>query len=107
QKGAWVPWVLFMLEAVRATAVDASNKLKGITELQLKFGEKYRVRPDLAQLLFEKTYVLTGQVVEYARVSRITASTWLKDLEAQGALQSFKSGREVFFVNLELLSLLD
>jgi hypothetical protein len=95
-----------MLEAVRASAVDATNKLKGITELQLRFGVKYRVRPDLAQLLFEKPYVLTGQVVEYAQVSRITASNWLKDLEAQGALQSFQAGRERFFVNHQLVKLL-
>ncbi len=106
QKGAWVNWVLFMLEAIRYSAVDSANKLKQITEMQLRFGEEFVVRPDLANLLFEKPYVQIRQVVERCQVTRLTASNWLKALEDQGAITSFQAGREKFFVNQPLVKLL-
>lgn len=106
QNGAWVEWVLFMLEAVRFSAVDSANKLKSITELQLRFGEKFAVRPDLADLIFEKPYLQIRQVVERCGVTRLTASNWLSSLEQQGALKCFQSRREKFFVNHQLVRLL-
>lgn len=106
-KGNWVEWVVFMLEVVAAGAKDSAKKLKAITMLQLTFGERFESRPKLVQLLFEKPYCQIGHVVERCGVTRATAANWLESLEKQGALGSVVSGREKFFVNRELLEVLN
>jgi Fic family protein len=102
-KDAWIPWVLFMLEAVRVSAVESASKLKQITTMQLSFGERYQTKASLIALIFEKPYVQIGQVVERCGVTRVTAANWLESLERQGALTSMVSGREKFFINKELV----
>jgi Fic family protein len=106
QDEAWIPWVLFMLEAVRVSAVESSTKLKAITTMQLSFIERYEAKASLIQLIFEKPYVQIGQVVERCGVTRVTAASWLESLERQGALRSLVSGREKFFINKELIEAL-
>ena len=105
--GAWIEWVLFMLEIVTASAKESARKLKAITMLQLTFGERYETKSELVQLIFEKPYCQIGHVVERCGVTRVTAANWLESLEKQGALGSVVSGREKFFVNRELLEVLN
>ena len=105
--GAWIEWVLFMLEIVTASAKESARKLKAITMLQLTFGERYETKAELVQLIFEKPYCQIGRVVERCGVTRVTAANWLESLEKQGALGSVVSGREKFFVNRELLEVLN
>ena len=102
----WVGWVLFILEAVRVSAIDSANKLKQLTELQLRFSEKYEVSSDFAQLIFEKPYLQIGQVVERFGVTRVTAAKWLEELVSQGALRVLVSGRDKFYINQGLVKLL-
>jgi Fic family protein len=104
EAGAWIAWVLFMLEAVRVSALESAAKLKEVTALQLTFIERYEAKASLIQLIFEKPYVQIGQVVERCGVTRVTAANWLESLEKQGALSSLVSGREKFFINRELLA---
>jgi len=106
EDGNWLAWVLFMLEAVRVSALESAAKLKALTALQLSFIERYDAKASLIQLIFEKPYVQIGQVVERCGVTRVTAATWLESLEHQGALSSLVSGREKFFINNELVSVL-
>jgi Fic family protein len=106
QKQEWVPWVLFILEAVRVSALESAAKLKAVTTLQLTFIERYEAKASLIQLIFEKPYVQIGQVVERCGVTRVTAANWLESLERQGALSSLVSGREKFFINKELVEVL-
>jgi Fic family protein len=106
QDGAWIPWVLFILEAVRASAVESALKLKTVATLQLSFAERYVAKASLIQLIFEKPYVQIRQVVERCGVTRVTAANWLESLEEQGALSSVVSGREKFFINKELVAAL-
>lgn len=106
-EGAWVEWVVFMLDVVAEAARDSAHKLKAITMLQLTFGERYQTKAELVPLLFEKPYCQIGHVVERCRVTRVTAANWLESLENQGALGSVVSGREKFFVNRELLEVLN
>jgi Fic family protein len=106
QSGEWIPWVLFILEAVRVSAVESTIKLKKVATLQLSFADRYVAKAALVQLIFEKPYVQIRQVVERCRVTRVTAASWLESLEIQGALYSVVSGREKFFVNKELVAAL-
>jgi Fic family protein len=106
QEGAWLPWVLFILEAVRVSAVESALKLKTVATLQLSFAERYVTKASLVQLIFEKPYVQIRQVVERCGVTRVTAANWLESLEEQGALSAVVSGREKFFINKELVAAL-
>jgi len=106
QRGEWIPWVLFILEAVRVSAVESTLKLKKVATLRLSFADRYVAKAALVQLIFEKPYVQIRQVVERCGVTRVTAATWLESLESQGALYSVVSGREKFFVNKELVAAL-
>jgi Fic family protein len=106
QKQEWVPWVLFIMEAVRVSSLESAAKLKAVTTLQLTFLERYEAKASLIQLIFEKPYVQIGQVVERCGVTRVTAANWLESLEGQGALSSLVSGREKFFINKELVAVL-
>lgn len=105
-KDAWIPWVLFMLEAVKVSAIESASKLKQITTMQVSFGERYDTKASLIALIFEKPYVQIGQVVERCGVTRVTAANWLESLERQGALTSMVFGREKFFINQELVTAL-
>jgi Fic family protein len=69
EAGAWIAWVLFMLEAVRVSALESAAKLKEVTTLQLTFIERYEAKASLIQLIFEKPYVQIGQVVERCGVT--------------------------------------
>ena len=104
--GDWIEWVLFILEAVRVSAIESAAKLKTLTTLQLSFIERYEAKAALIQLIFEKPYVQIGQVVQRCGVTRVTAANWLESLEKQGALRSLVSGREKFFINKELVEIL-
>lgn len=106
QSGEWVPWVLFILEGVRVSALESAQKLKNVTTLQLTFTERYVAKAALIQLIFEKPYIQIKQVVERCGVTRITANNWLESLVEQGALTCLTSGREKFFINKELVAAL-
>ena len=106
-KDAWTPWVLFMLEGVRVSAVESASKLKQITTMQLSFADRFEAKASLIPLIFEKPYLQISQVVERCGVTRATAANWLESLERQGALRSMVSGRDKFFINKELVKALD
>lgn len=109
--GDWAGWVTFMLLAMRDSVMDSYGKLKALTLEQFTFEEKHsgvlgKLVSPLTQLLFEKPYCQIGHVVERLKVSRPTASKLLEALVAAGALTSFVSGKEKFFVNRGMLEVL-
>lgn len=109
--GDWSGWLTFMLRALRESVLDSYSKLKALTLAQLHFAEDNTERlgkfvSALTQLLFEKPYCQIGHVVERLEVSRPTASKLLEALVTSGALTSFVSGKEKFFVNVKMLEVL-
>jgi DNA-binding IclR family transcriptional regulator len=57
-------------------------------------------------VLFEQPYCRINTVVDRCDVSRQTASSWLHALVEAGLLGDVKVGRELLFVNRELLDVL-
>ena len=108
----WQSWLLFMLEGVRSTAELTLNLIDDIQQLQMEFRTEIRqssvVRSDtdLLDLLFERPYLRTSDVVERCNVSRPTASKWLNDLVERNQLRTVKTGRERLFINRRLLQIL-
>ncbi|MAW65868.1 MAG: addiction module protein, partial [Flavobacteriales bacterium] len=63
-------------------------------------------RKELIELLFEQPYSKIDYVIEKIGVERKAASRYLKELESIGVLKSIKMGRQVIYVNEDLIEIL-
>jgi Fic family protein len=111
EKGAWEPWLLYMLAAVDETARDTSQRIVAIESLLANFLTRGREllqcnSKELAELLFVRPYCKIAHVEEQLDVSRQTASTYLREMETKGFVKSLRVGREVLFINYRLTALL-
>lgn len=110
--GHWEEWILFMLKAVESTSRETITKITNIkdlldmtvTRVQEKAPKVYR--KELVELLFEQPYSKIEFVVNKLGVERKAASRYLKELEDIGILESQKVGREILFINTELIEIL-
>lgn len=110
--GAWIDWILYMLDTVRESAESTTRKISAIRQCQHDIADRARAASPggrdarLLDVLFEQPYCRIGTVVERCGVSRQTASSWLHALVGSGLLKDVKVGREVLFVNHEFLHVL-
>lgn len=108
----WEPWVLFMLEAVRSTAVWSTAKISAIRELLDRTTETLRrdapkiYTRELAEIIFVHPYCRISDLVEAGIAKRQAASVYLKSLAGLGILREIKAGRENIYTNPALLALL-
>jgi Fic family protein len=110
--GNWEGWILFMLKAIEQTSKNTILKItniknqldKTIVFVQTKLPKIYR--KELVELLFEQPYSRIDFVVDKLKVERKAASRYLKDLEHIGVLESQKVGREMIYINKELIEIL-
>ena len=108
----WVEWIEYMLEGVRAQAVDTVEKIEAILNLQSATAEFVRRRlpriysHELVGLLFVRPYCRIKNLVEADLCQRQTASFYLRSLSENGVLKEFVFGREKLFVNLRYLQVL-
>lgn len=111
-KNNWEEWILFILKAVEETSIQTTDQIKSINQLFIKLQNKIREKAsklynkDLLELLFEQPYCKIEFVIDRLKVSRITASKYLNELEKIGVLQSKKIWKETIFINIELFELL-
>jgi Fic family protein len=112
RSAAWEPWLLFMLEAIEATAHWTVDKVLAIRDLAEHTAEFVATREpkiysrELVDLLFRQPYCRIQDVVKADIAQRQTASTYLKRLAAIGVLEERKRGREKVFVHRELMTML-
>ena len=110
--GAWVEWILYMLDVVQESARSTTRKIASIRACQNDIAEQARAATpggrdaQFLDVLFEQPYCRIGTVSERCKVSRQTASTWLHALAAADLLSDVKVGRELLFVNHEFLDVL-
>jgi Fic family protein len=111
-KGAWEPWILYMLEAVENTAMWTRAKIKAI---KLLMEESVRhvaaTRPkiysrELIEVIFVQPYCRMNDLVQRGIGTRKTAAKYLGDLVSAGVLQERKEGREKLYINTRFLDLL-
>lgn len=108
----WEPWVLYVLSAVRDTAVGTIQQIQAIRKLMEEYGKRVQealpktYRRELIDVLFERPYCKTGFLVDRKIAQRQTAAEYLKALMGAGFLESLKIGREVYYINTEFLTLL-
>lgn len=109
---AWIEWVMYILEGVETTAMNSIKLINEINFLMFKTKEKFTEKlpkiysKDLLETLFSKPYIKTSFLVDELEVTRKTASSYLREIEKIGILESIKVGRNVYFINKELFALL-
>jgi len=113
EKDQWEPWIIYMLDAVEQTAIQTRNRIVQIKELieQTLVLAKDRLPPrvyskELIELLFRQPYTKGQFLVDAGIAKRQTAAEYLKALENSGILKSYRSGREMLYLNVKLLELL-
>lgn len=110
--GEWESWILYMLRAVRETALWTSAKIVAIRDLLGSSIEIIREKlpkiysRELAELIFVQPYSRISDVVEAGIAKRQAASTYMKALADIGLLREHKAGREKLFINPALMKLL-
>lgn len=110
--GEFEEWILFMLKAVEHTSkstIEKISKIKiqldlTIEKVQNQLPKLYR--KELIELLFEQPYSKIEHLVTKLRVERKAASRYLKSLEDIGVLKAHKIGREILYVNVDLIEVL-
>ncbi len=107
----WEDWVLYMLEAIEQTAVQAIATIQAIKTALLDY--KHRIRAeykfysqDLINNLFTHPYTKIEFVQRDLQVSRITATKYLEALTEGGFVQKQKMGRGNYYVNIALNAIL-
>jgi Fic family protein len=111
-EGAWIEWILYMLDVVREAATSTTRKIEAIRACQQEIAERARAATpggrdaQFLEVLFAQPYCRINTVAERCGVSRQTASSWLHALVDAGMLSDAKFGRDLLFVNSEFLGVL-
>jgi len=111
-KGAWDPWILYMLAGVQETAQWTSLKIAAINDLILHTVGYVRERlpkiysRELVDILFVQPYCRIPNLVDAGIAKRQTASVYLKELAEINVLKESQVGREKLFVHPKFLELL-
>ncbi len=112
EKGNWIGWILYMLEAIEVTAVETQNKVKKITQamheagvlVQSAFPKIYS--KDLIEVIFKNPYCKVKFLEEAGIAKRQTAAVYLQTLEDLDLLKSEKLGKEKYYINKKLINIL-
>jgi len=108
---AWEDWVVYMLDAVAATAAETIATVQAIKELLQETKQRIRAgyrfySQDLINNLFNHPYTRVEFAQRELGVSRITATRYLDALAADGLLDKIRVGRNNYYVNRPLFDLL-
>jgi Fic family protein len=112
ENGEWKAWLMYMLTAVKATAIETLNLINQIQELLQETIEKVRTDAadiysrELVDMLFVQPYCKISFLVDGGIASRNTASKYLNRLVELDILALEKIGNESLYLNKKLYELL-
>ncbi len=111
-RGAWEPWILYMLAAIEETSAWTWTKIRAIKQQMEETVRHVAIaRPktysrELIEVIFVQPYCRTNDLVKLGIGTRKTAAKYLGDLVSAGVLQERKEGREKLYINTKFLDLL-
>src|SRR5436189_1455598 len=113
ERGEWEAWLMYMLEAVEATAHGTTQRINAIQDLLAKTMAKAKqvltkrtFSKELIELIFEQPYCKIRFVEKASIAKRLTATKYLRALEKAAFVTSVKKGTELIFINHALWHLL-
>ncbi|MFC2116705.1 Fic family protein, partial [Bacteroidota bacterium] len=111
--GKWENWIMYILDALELTSSSTRSKIFDINQLlheTLDFAKNKlpsRVySKELIETLFEQPYCKVRILVDRGIAKRQTAAEYLKECEKSGILSSEKLGKEILYLNTNLLRIL-
>ncbi len=111
-KGNWEAWILYILEAVKTTAMWTNERIRVIRELMDHTSETVTVQApklysrELIEIIFAQPYVRIAHLIEHGIAKRVAASKYLKQLVELGILEEEKVGRDKIFIHRKYMDLL-
>ncbi len=112
QRKAWKPWIMYMLNAVESTSKITNQKIDEMLS-QMEATHKHASKKlkwyslELNQTLFSQPYVRPQLVGKVCRVSsRTTLTKYMQQLVKIGVLSYRADGRDVYYINDDLIRIL-
>lgn len=112
QDNTWEEWVLYILEGVEQTSIQTLRLIREIQILMTETEELIRQEKpkiysqDLLNNIFKHPYTKIDFLTQDLDIARQTASRHLNSLVDIGILESYKLGRNNYYINLKLFQLL-
>ena len=105
-------WILYILKGIEITSKETILLIKKIQNEMINYKEEFRSKlpkiysKELLESLFYEVYTKIAYIEKACNVTRITATSYLNQLEEIGLLESEKIGREKLYKNTRLIKLL-
>lgn len=113
QRSSWKPWVIYMLEAVEKTALLTSQLINSIlaqmdsTLAHTKNSVKW-YNKEVNELIFSQPYIKPKFIGDQLNItSRTTLTKYFNELVNAKTLSPIKDGKELFYVNDDLIRILE
>lgn len=109
-QGGWEDWVVFMASAIAESSRSAFGLIDLVIEhrdhLEATIRSRYPLlhAAELARILTRQPYARIDDVVNAGLGQRQAASKWLATLATDGLIEREKVGRNVIFINTQLVS---
>jgi Fic family protein len=108
----WEDWILYLLEGIEQTSRQTTELIRDIKDLM--FSHKHRIREqlpkiysqDLVNNLFCHPYTKIEFVTDELQIHRNTATRYLDDLVRISLLSKHRIGKENYYLNDDLFTLL-
>jgi len=109
----WEEWIIYMLEGIRVTALDTIGLITNVKDLMQEYKIFLRdnfafYSQDLLNNLFKHPYTKIDFVKNDLKVTRQTASKYLKELSTHpsGRIKHIQIGKFSYFINVKLFDIL-
>lgn len=111
-KGNWHDYIAFMLQGFHLQANETRKTLKKVSDLHKELKDTIKTEhpkiysADLLEALFSFPVIIPTKLASEMNIHYTTASKHLSQLAEAGILSSMKAGRNHFFINKKLVSIL-
>ncbi len=105
-------WIIYFLKGVEITSKETIKLIENIQKEMKDYKEEFKAKlpkiysKELLESLFYEVYTKISYIEKSCGVTRLTAASYLNQLEEIGLLESEKIGREKIYKNIRLISLL-
>ncbi len=105
-------WILYILKGVEITSKETIELIERMQNEMKKYKDEFRLKlpkiysKELLESLFYEVYTKISYIEKACSVTRITATSYLNQLEKIGLLESEKVGREKIYKNMRLIKVL-
>jgi len=108
----WEQWILYVLDAIETTSYQTIERISTIRALMNEFQDSIQKQvpkiysKDLIELVFQHPYCKIQFLIDAKIAQRQTASQYLQTLASLKLLRPLRKGRDMYYVNDDLIKIL-